>query len=44
VDARMIMGIVVDAVTPRVSPAVTDEQLFKHRRGIERLRQLTTLL
>jgi hypothetical protein len=44
VDARMIMGKVVDSVTPRVSPAVTDEQLFKHRRGVERLRQLNRAL
>ena len=43
-DARMIMGKVVDAVTPGVSPAVTDEQLFKHSRGVERLRQLNRAL
>ena len=44
VDARMIMGVVVDAVTPRTPPAVTVEQLFKHRRGVERPRQLNHVL
>jgi hypothetical protein len=39
VDARMIMDVAVDAVPPRASPAVAVKQLFKHGRGVERLRQ-----
>jgi len=35
----MIVDIVVDAVAPRASPAVAAEQLFKHRRRVEGLRQ-----
>ncbi len=37
--AGVIVNIIVDAVPPRIAPAVALEQLFKNRSGIERPRQ-----
>ena len=37
--ARMIVQIIVDAVAPRLSPAVTMEELFENGRGIIRFIQ-----
>jgi hypothetical protein len=39
VNARVIMRIVVDAVAPRVAPAIAFKQVLEHGGGIERFRQ-----
>jgi hypothetical protein len=39
VNARVIMRIVVDAVAPRVAPAIVFKQVLEHGGGIESFRQ-----